>query len=437
MRGVMVARPPATRAERFTYLGLEVTPNSLRATYDLDGREFEERVDFEGAGDLRQGAARSVAELWYLVAGLSYYKVGAARRIDVGALPLGEEGRALLRAALLDGLGEFAYRNDLPLDDVVVTGGEAVTAVTATDATNRVLVPFGGGIDSVVTSASLPEHLDQSLFVVSPAAGRFRALEETAAVTGFDVVRATKSLDGAVLRTDDEQFRGHVPVTAMVTLLAAVAALSSGRGGVVMSNERSASAANLRWRGRDVNHQWSKSYEAERVLGAAVAERVGPHFTVASLLRDRSEIWVAEVFSRLRPYHHVFRSCNRAFSQTPQRRFSKWCGKCDKCLFVNLMLAPFLDRGELAEIFSSEPLSDPERLEQLRVLVGASGASKPFECVGDPEESAAALVRVGALAQWRDVAALATVAEDLRPTRTFDELLRPEGPHRAPPNWLR
>jgi len=48
----------------------------------------------------------------------------------------------------------------------------------------------------------------------------------------------------------------------MVTLLASVAALASGRGGVVMSNEHSASAPNLRWHDHDVNHQWSKSWEA-------------------------------------------------------------------------------------------------------------------------------------------------------------------------------
>jgi len=92
---------------------------------------------------------------------------------------------------------------------------------------------------------------------------------------------------------------------------------------------------------------------------------------VASFLRDRSEVWVAQEFSHLNTYHHVFRSCNRAFRQERDQRLDTWCGVCDKCLFTNLMLAPFIPRAALYEIFQHEPLSDPAREAQLRVLVGA------------------------------------------------------------------
>jgi len=149
------------------------------------------------------------------------------------------------------------------------------------------------------------------------------------------------------VRGDDSFFNGHVPVTTMVTLLAAVAAVASGRGGVALSNEHSSSVANLRWYNSDINHQWSKSWNAENLIAAALAERVGDELVVASYLRDRSELWVAQVFSELEQYHHVFRSCNRAFAQAPGERATQWCGECDKCLFVNLVLAPFLSRPAL------------------------------------------------------------------------------------------
>ena len=61
-----------------------------------------------------------------------------------------------------------------------------------------------------------------------------------------------------------------------------------------------------------------------------------------------------------------------------------WCGECDKCLFVNLVLAPFLSRPALWDIFACEPLSDSRREAQLRTLVGLGAEHKPFECVGDP-----------------------------------------------------
>jgi len=108
------------RAELFRYVGLDVTSDTLTGFYELDGRGFVETVTFEGVKSLEAPAVVALAQLWYLVAGLSYYKAGAARRIDVGTTPLGTHGRRLFKAALSDGLGEFAYRNQLPLSDVTI-----------------------------------------------------------------------------------------------------------------------------------------------------------------------------------------------------------------------------------------------------------------------------------------------------------------------------
>jgi hypothetical protein len=425
------------RAELFRYVDLDVTSDTLTGIYELDGRTFIERISFEGVKPLDAPAVVALAQLWYLIAGLSYYKAGAARRIDVGTTPLGTHGRRLLKAALSDGLGEFAYRNQIPLSDVTIEGLEGVESFEPFVDPNRVLTPFGGGIDSVVTVEQLRGHVDQSLFVVSPASGRFTPLEETAAVTGLAAVRATRTLDPRIVHGDESFYNGHVPVTAMVTLLAAVAAVASGHGGVALSNEHSSSVANLRWYNSDINHQWSKSWNAEKLIAAAIAERVGDELVVASYLRDRSELWVAQVFSELKQYHHVFRSCNRAFAQAPGERSPQWCGECDKCLFVNLVLAPFLGRSALRDIFSSEPLSDPARYEQLRTLVGLGAEHKPFECVGDPDESAVALTETSHHEEWRDVRALHDLAHELRTEREVSDLLEPQGSSRVPAHWLR
>ena len=424
------------RAELFRYVRLEVSDDTLTGHYELDGRRFREEVVFESVSSLRDPAPVAVAELWFLLAGLSYYKAGAARRIDLGETGVGPHGRALLEAALHDGLGEYSFRNNLPLDDVVITGGTQVRVAPPTLDAARVLIPFGGGIDSVVTVNEL-HHLDRSLFVVSPASGRFAPLEATAAVSKLDVVRAARRLDRQVLRGDENFFNGHVPVTAMVTLLAVVGALASGHGAVAMSNEHSASAANVRWRDRDINHQWSKSWAAELLIADAVAERVGTEFVVASFLRDRSELWVAQQFATAREYHHVFRSCNRAFAQAPSARAQNWCGTCDKCLFINLILAPFLDRDELRDIFASEPVSDPRLDDALRSLIGLGLEHKPFECVGDPDESAVALGRLSGLVAWRDVRRFGELARLTTPDRDFADLLQPQGSSRVPAHWLR
>lgn len=424
------------RAELFRYVGLEVSDDTLSGHYELDGRHFVEDVVFENVGPLRRPALEGVAELWYLLAGLSYYKAGAAHHVDFGDTPVGHHGRALFEAALRDGLGEFSFRNNVPLDDVLITGGQDATTYLATVDPSRVLIPFGGGIDSVVTLKEL-DHLDCSLFIVSPEAGRFAPLEATAAVSKLDVVRATRRLDPQILRGDDNFFNGHVPVTSMVTVLAALAALASGHGAVAMSNEHSASAPNLRWKSRNINHQWSKSGGAEVLLGDALSERVGSDFVMASFLRDRSELWVAQQFAQATEYHHVFRSCNRAFTQRPGDRATNWCGTCDKCLFINLILAPFIDRTSLYDIFASEPISDSRLDDPLRSLIGLGLQHKPFECVGDPDESAVALRYVSQLPEWGDVTRLGELARLTSPDRDFSELLEPQGSSRVPAHWLR
>ena len=428
----MTPRPGTLR-----YVGLDVEPARLRAHYDLDGRAFTEVVTLEGTGDLTGASARAIATLWYLIAGLSYYKTAAPGRVDLGTTPVGPRALALLRAAIVDGLGEFAYRNALDLSDVDVVGAAAATPAPIELDPTRVLTPFGGGIDSIVTVETLADDLDQALFVVSPDRGRFAALEAAAAATGRPVVRATRSLDPSLLAGDPAFLRGHVPVTAMVTLLGALAAVASGRGGVVMSNEQSASVANLSWRGREVNHQWSKSWAAEVLIGEAITEAVGPSLAVASFLRDRSELWVARRFSELTAYHHVFRSCNRAFTQDPARRAGAWCGECDKCVFINLVLAPFLDRAALRAIFAGEPLADPARQDQLRTLVGLGEDHKPFECVGDPDESAQALRLVAARDDWRDVRAVTETLGALGALDVATDPFATSGPSRVPAHWLR
>ncbi len=425
------------RGEVFRYDGLEVSASSLTGHYDLDGRHFEETVTFEGFADVDARAAIALGQLWYLVAGLSYYKAGAARRIDVGKTPLGPMGRRLLEGALLDGLAEFAYRNDLDLRDVVIEGGVDAQRIDVELDAQRVLTPFGGGIDSIVTMTHLNPELHQSLFVVSPRAGRFDPLEAAAALSGLDVVRVTRDLDSQILSHDPQFFNGHVPVTAMVTLLAAIAAVASGRGGVVMSNEHSASVPNLSWRSRSVNHQWSKSLDAEVLIADALSERLGDSLSVASFLRNRSELWVAQEFSIQSAYHPVFRSCNRAFTQDGGARATTWCAECDKCLFIDLVLAPFLSRDSLKAIFRAEPLSEPARERQLRSLVGLGAEHKPFECVGDPDESAAALVRLSEIREWSDVAIIHELKNQVRPGVRFEDLLVEQGDSRVPAHWLR
>ena len=74
-------------------------------------------------------------------------------------------------------------------------------------------------------------------------------------------------------------------MTAINSFIAVATSVLHGLGPVVMSNERSASDPNLIWIGHEINHQWSKSIEAEGLLRAAIAGQAGLADSYFSLLR--------------------------------------------------------------------------------------------------------------------------------------------------------
>jgi UDP-N-acetyl-alpha-D-muramoyl-L-alanyl-L-glutamate epimerase len=388
---------------RYESFGLDPARGLLSCRYSLGDRRFEERVTFDPDGRWDDPATTAAARLVFLLAGVSYYKTAAPPVIDLGETAVTDAERRFLRAFYIDGLGEFAYRNGLDLTGLRIEGPARPSAVGISAGTTSVkpvapLVPFGGGIDSIVTV----EHVrrladaDTALFIMSRPGARFDAIEAPAAVTGLPIVRAGREIDPQLLQSRELGFlNGHVPVTGILSAIAVLAGVLQGRDAVVMSNEWSASVPTLEVDGRPVNHQYSKSATFEAAFRSVLADALGPAAPVSyfSALRPFSELWVAQRFAGLTQYHHTFRSCNRAFHQDPAHRLDHWCGQCDKCCFIDLILAPFLSADELSQIFDGrEPLADSDgTLEgKFRALLGTLPDSKPFECVGEIGECRAA-----------------------------------------------
>ena len=128
-------------------------------------------------------------------------------------------------------------------------------------------------MDSIVTVSALGADVpDAALCIVHPPGDRFAAIEDAAAVTGLPIVRIAREIDPAVRRSSELGFlNGHVPVTAVITAAALVAAVLDRRDAVVLSNEWSASVPTLVRDGHPVNHQWSKGAEFEAGLRGLVA----------------------------------------------------------------------------------------------------------------------------------------------------------------------
>jgi hypothetical protein len=439
--------PSRQRSERFTYDGYTVDParGEVQCEYSTGGHSFTECFVFGPDGDWNQPAVEAAVRILFLLAGVSYYKTTAAEVLDLGTTTSTAQERAFLCSYFVNGLAEFAYQNDLDLRDLRVEGPEAddITRPEYGPTSLRPLIPFGGGIDSIVTVAALKQQAhNAALCIVHPPGQRFTAIEDPASLVGLPIVRITREIDPLVRRSDELGFlNGHVPITAIITAASLVKAVLDRRDAVVLSNEWSASVPTLVHDGQPVNHQWSKGIEFEEGFAQLVADSLGPKISVFSYLRSRSELWVAMQFAQLTRFHNTFHSCNRAFHQDRAARLSQWCGTCDKCCFIDLILSPFMPAADLRRIFGGrEPLEDEDLQDHFYDLLGLDPDAKPFECVGDAGECRAAFAHM-ALRPDRPDNPLAHLllreVYDVSPPGgpSVNDYLYPMGPHHIPDRY--
>ena len=96
----------------------------LTCRYELNGREFTERVTLSPGERWHTEEARAAARLVFLLSGVSYYKTAAPPVIDLGETTLTQAEEAFLREFYLQGLAEFAYRNHLDLGGISFVGDD-------------------------------------------------------------------------------------------------------------------------------------------------------------------------------------------------------------------------------------------------------------------------------------------------------------------------
>jgi hypothetical protein len=430
MRFPSYAFDPATGVATFDYLLTGDSPLRFTETITLPvpaGPPSPQTLD----------AVHRVLDLLHVVAGVSYYKTAAPPRIEAPT-PVPAEAAALFTAVYTKGLAEYAYRNDLGyvLDLVVDAPLSTAVAPVLDNGDGRPLSAVGGGKDSIVTLEVLRRAgLDPVPFSVNPNP----VIVNVNAASELPALAARRKLDPALFaRNNAGGLNGHIPVTAINSLIAVATAVLHGLGPVVMSNERSASDPNLIWNGHEVNHQWSKGVEAEELLRAAVTAHAGVTEPYFSLLRSLSELHIAKLFAGFTAYDDVVTSCNAAFKlHDPSAR---WCGHCPKCRFVFLAMAPFMDRGRIARIFGRDLLAEPEQVPGYLEILGID-AHKPFECVGEVEESLVALRLLAEQPQWADAPVLlalrAAVPDEAWAAASTADVLTPGGPNRVPPTYAK
>ena len=402
---------------------------SFRETLELPSNLDIPRPDDPVVRDLLDGIHRAF--------GVSYYKCAAPRQIF--APPVSDVDARFWDLLYTEGLSEFYYTNQIePLARPAFPRGEPPPARSSVSPLGeRALILVGGGKDSAVVR-EIVRHagIDAAGFSL----GSSPWISRSVLAMGLPHLTVSRTIDPKLRELNRlGAWNGHVPISACIASLAMLVAYLGRYAFVVVGNERSADERNLTWRDLPINHQWSKSFVFEAQFAAWCERRMqgGPEYF--SLLRPLTELRIAEAFASHPCYFDKFASCNGNFRQEPGSP-RRWCGTCPKCVFVYLVLAPYIRDEALAAIFEGNILEDPSNAILIERLAGVTGF-KPFECVGTAEETQAALTQLArqgrlpeAVRLWYEHSVAPSIGD---PDSLLKRIREPDGPHGIPPIWER
>lgn len=313
---------------------------------------------------------------------ISYWKAACSPEIIIKPFNLNEEQVQWWKKTYYHGLGEFFYLNgiDTNIDDFVdirCDSNKKLEKVKVEAEHRKVLVPIGGGKDSVVTLELLKKNFNVMPFIINPR----KASMNTINAAGFgkgQFLQVDRTIHAQLLELNEKGFlNGHTPFSAMLAFVSLFSAALSESRYIALSNESSANEPTDPKTG--VNHQYSKSLEFESDFRNYVAQYLSDDIKYFSFLRPLSELQISMLFSKLDNHFNSFRSCNVG-SKT-----DSWCCSCSKCLFTYIILSPFIGMDQLKKIFEEDLFENESLKDYFDELVGVSPV-KPFECVGTVSE---------------------------------------------------
>src|SRR3989344_755364 len=383
-------------AKTFRFCGYNFDPTNGKISFDYriefsnrEPLEFTETVILPNVPkNLNQDLIRKFLEPLQLVLGISYYKLYCPPKITI-PFQLSREQADFWNIVYRKGLGEFLFKNKLdpkelakfPYSKIKIKAGRIKIS-------DRALLGIGGGKDSIV-AAELLKNFETASFSVETQRNDLIS-EKIISKIGKPSLRIRRILDPKIFEKYEGAYNGHIPISAIFAFMGLLAAAIYKYKYVIVANEHSSNFGNLQYRSETINHQWSKSIEFEALLQEYTKKFITPDITYFSILRQFYEIRIAQIFAKLKEYFSLFTSCNKNFKVSGERPNSLWCGECSKCAFVFLILAPFITKKELYDIFQKNLFADDSLIPLFRDLLGF-GELKPFDCVGTFEESRAAL----------------------------------------------
>lgn len=320
-----------------------------------------------------------------LIEAISYWKAACAPELFVKAGRLTDQQISWWHDLFIHGLGELYYQNGIdftPSNFLSISSnkGKAQLPAEPTRDTTGDLVLVGGGKDSAVTLQLLKGMNKRTgTLVLNP----IQSAVDNVSQAGYeDPIVVRRNIDPTLLDLNKRGYvNGHTPFSAYLAFLGVFVGTLRDFENVIVSNERGASEGNVVFHSVEINHQYSKSFQFERLFREYCAKYLSGNVQYFSFLRPLYDLQISRLFADRASEHFLsFRSCNSG------QKENAWCGKCAKCAFVYLSLSPFLSSAQMMNIFGNDYFRNEKIGKFVKDLVGL-GDNKPFECVGTEEES--------------------------------------------------
>jgi UDP-N-acetyl-alpha-D-muramoyl-L-alanyl-L-glutamate epimerase len=396
---VMTVTELRTNHPTFTYLKhhTEVQGTDLVCTFFYKTEpnlEFQTKLTFHNVSqDILQRRDKAIIDHMVFQIGMveafSYWKAICSPKFVIAAGYLTDDQLMFWQSLLHKGMSEFFFVNQIngwekDFVQFAVTHPETAYPVDTTLHRDEVIVPVGGGKDSVVSLEVLQETHPNLVTLTVNTNPQVNGILDQAGKANTNIA-ITRQLDPQIREFNTQGYlNGHIPFSAVLSFVTTCAAYLYDYHYVAVSNEYSANEGNTVFLGQTINHQYSKTLEYEQAFRRYAQHHLSSTIEYFSFLRPLHELQIAQIFSRFPEYFPLFLSCNRG------QKTGKWCGECPKCMFVYIMLSPFLPAQQVQDIFSKNLFAD-EKLQPLLDELAGVVECKSLECVGTRQETLYAL----------------------------------------------
>ena len=393
----------------FKFLSYYFDKESLVGTFvyqGIDNTIFTEKITFAKHPEAHKGKHFNALDdptlnkildnamfLAFVMIGASYYKAHPTPFVNMPK-PIDGFQADFFSKVFQEGLSQYAFENGLTRDNLAHFKATATQVEGAKPYRgDGILSLQSGGKDSLLVATLLLEaNIDFTpWYVSSDKQGAHPAVidEIFPQLINKSASVVIRELDQVHLK-ETGGLNGHVPVTYINTALAIVQAILNNQNVILTSIGNEGTEPHAMIGDLPINHQWSKTWEAEQLMAEYVKRYISEDIKVGSPIRKYSELRIAELFVNKcwQKYGYKFSSCNAAnYKQGNNNASLAWCGECAKCANTYLLFCPFLAPQVLQSLFQDIDLfRKPQLVDMFKGLLGIDGVMKPFECIGSVDE---------------------------------------------------